>query len=244
MFTIYHIILLFVIIILEAPFYIIIKSIEDNNTIKACENGDLELVKHRINQKKCLNPEGLLIAAIKADHIDIMKFLLEKHVDIDYMSTAMSTALIFDRKNIIQFLIENKVAGYEQAIDWIVQRNHLDIFKIYLEKNNYVNPKTLSSIIKLNRIEMIKILLEKKTIPSKDILFEACKQGKIKIVEDFYKNSTIKDKNYHIAFQIAIENYQYNIVKSLAEIKGCRLQKENIYEYGPVAKTILMSRIA
>lgn len=222
-------------------FYFIMKSYEQSIMDIDCQKGNLELVKYHINQGKYLSINSSLIIAIKAGHVEIVKFLLTKmdktNYD-DYMKIALGT----NNKEIVQILIENKVMHYEQAIEWIVYRNHLDLFNIYLEKNNYVNSDTLFVIVQLNRLKMIEVLLEKETISLSKIMEEASEQGNMKIIKFLYTYTKIDYKNCYPAFQRAIENYQYDIVQFFVE-KGCRLHEKDIHKYGPVAKTILMSKI-
>lgn len=224
-------------------FYLQKKKKEQKQLIEACIKGDLELVKLLINQGKYLDIVPAFKTAISHGHIDIVKFLFEKGVDIKNYYNYMRLACESNNKDGVRFLMENKVYCVHSCFNWIIKYDHLDLFKIYLNDGNYFDFEDISPVITYERLNMVKVLLEKELINASEILEEACKQGKIEIVEYLMSNPDITEEELNKSFHIAIKYQRVNIVRFLVERRGCRLYEEYADNYSPVARTILISQI-
>lgn len=173
---------------LRNPGIKIITQKDCSNFIKACEIGDIQIVKEFINQGIDIDVKNevgktALICAAASGHKDIVALLLQNHAQIDARDNFDSTALIYaaasGHRDVVALLLKhNAQVDIEDDFDataliHATVHGHKDIVELLLKKNALINLRScfhmtaLMHAAFLRHSEIVALLIEKE--PGLDI---------------------------------------------------------------------------
>jgi ankyrin repeat protein len=212
--------------------------------LRACEYGDLEMLKYLIENCGCdANYElgySLVEIACMNGHLDVLKYLVEKGAD---MRIRKDCPLQFAAKNghldVVKFLVKRGAdvrASNDYAFFRACEFGHLDVVQFLIEKGVNVNVHddwgcAVGFASRFGYLEIVKLLIEKGAdihIYDNFAIRNAARNGHLEIVNLLIQNGADIHAQNDYAICHAARNGHLQIVKLLVQ-NGADIHAQNDY---------------
>ncbi len=176
---------------------------------------NLKLMNFFESLRQDINYNDALVAAARANHLDLVKFLINEKGANDYNDALAKTS----DWNIINYLINEKGANnFNQALaNASYKENWRELADYFIEKGATNFNKALSMSALTDNIGMIKYLVDKGANNFNIVLEYVVSEGKINTVK--YLLDEMKDRNIPIDFRIVKRDILRNKRENLEVIK-------------------------
>ena len=196
--------------------------------------GDLQKLRLKVNPRNVNTPtsdgNSLLIHAASSGNIDVVNFLVRFGANVNFENRDGNTALLYavfnNHSSVVDKLLKEKAVINSTVIDYAIENNSYDSFKLLLEHNAEVNLEHLRRIIARERNDFLILLKNNGTD------FDAIDWVQFDDIMQESTRNLISGKNYYPEYEI-VEPYQIYDYQVDGHLWMKDLERENVRDrYG------------
>lgn len=170
-----------------------------------------------------------LLSAAEHGHAEIVKLLIDNHVDKQTIDRTGNTALILAAKNghakavkeLLDAQIDPTIENYlrENALRYAAENGHLEVVRLLIAKmsiadvNKRYTNTALNKAARMGHVEIVRTLLEAKADPKINFgistILASAEYGHFNVVELLMDSITEEDKNPFLTAAICKQNYVF-----------------------------------
>lgn len=212
---------------------------------QACDKGDLEFVKTKLNKLNCISVNSVSMQkAIKSDNIELVEYLI-KYVDLKE-SEYLNTACQYHHKSIVKLLIEKGATldFHTYNIERFLESNfNKELCKLYITANDFVPKEMLLNIAENKEFDLIKLAIEKESYEPIYCLSIACKYGQIDLFKYIVENYDFSKEDLEYTLKVAFKHIRINIIRLFIEKALILLKQEHYPSDNDIYKIIEMAKL-
>jgi hypothetical protein len=204
-------------------------KISNNTIINAAQNGNLDLVKYLVN--KVENVDDYIVNYVtNLGDLDFLKHLInEKNAIIS--SDILIRAILSDNLAVVKYLVDEKNLEVSNSHVNSAARNcNLDIVKYLAKKckeNIEINGFTLRRVTQEGNLDMVKYLVDEKGAKVNDITLQlAIVSGNLALVKYLVDEKNLEISNDIV--ELAAKSDNSYIIKYLVDEKGAKISSHAI----------------
>lgn len=195
----------------------------------SCIVGDLQMCKYLIQICGCIDMTNTLMFGVIYNHLDIVKYLVEKGIDIDVgNSYAIIRSAGDGNLDIVKYLVENGASiDNKNLLYSAIGGGNLEIVKYLVEKGANINdPHLLSYAVECDNFEIVKYLVDKgANVNNSSTLSNAVLNNNLEIVKYLVEKGA--NANDLSSLYNAINNDNLEILKYLVG-KGANVNRSDL----------------
>lgn len=201
-----------------------------------------------------INYQELLLASSREGELDIVKFLLNKGVNLQADNKPLEAASIFGYSEIVKYLVENGANVTDNALIWASRSGNLELVKYLVDHGANIhanNENSLLTAVVSGYLDIVKYLVERGAnfhLNNDNMLILASHYGRLEIVKylvDKGANINAENEKNGNALQQASSQGHLEIVKYLINrgaIERNALKGAAAYGHLEIVKYLLLSQ--